>query len=222
MVTLMAFVVFGGASAYASHELILSSDIVDGEVKTPDLATDAVTQEKLRDASVGRPQLANGVVSREKINNSAVDGSKVADNSLMGDDVNESSLGKVPDADTLDDLDSTQLSPVTGDGRTADLALTDSIQTVLSANITTARSASLLASAAVHVDESVPGAVFCSLRFDGTESSVQYITSVDGAATLPVVWAHGVGPGAHTVELQCHSTATVVVRNAGMHVSAHL
>jgi hypothetical protein len=83
---LALFVALGGTSAYAANT-VFSTDIVDGEVKTPDLATDAVTQPKLRDAAVGRPELANGVVSREKLNNGAVDGSKVFDDSLTGADV---------------------------------------------------------------------------------------------------------------------------------------
>lgn len=32
------FVALGGTGAWATHEVILSSDIVNGEVKTPDLA----------------------------------------------------------------------------------------------------------------------------------------------------------------------------------------
>jgi hypothetical protein len=100
MVTLTAFVVFGGASAYASHELILSSDIVDGEVKTPDLGTDAVTQAKLRDGAVGRFELANGAVVREKINNGAVDGTKLANGAVDGTKVADGSL---TGADIADD-----------------------------------------------------------------------------------------------------------------------
>jgi hypothetical protein len=91
------FVAVSTGGAYAANT-VFSTDIVDGEVKTPDLATDAVTQPKLRDGAVGRPELANGVVSREKINNGAVDSSKVADNSLTGADIVESSLGTVPAA----------------------------------------------------------------------------------------------------------------------------
>jgi hypothetical protein len=122
MVTLMAFVVFGGASAYASHELILSSDIKDGEVKEPDLGGGAVTRAKLRD----------GAVQRGKIDANAVISIKVADNSLTGEDILESSLGKVPDADTLDGLDSTGF--VQGKGkayRAQKDAATDVTETVL-------------------------------------------------------------------------------------------
>jgi hypothetical protein len=91
------FVAVSTGGAYAANT-VFSTDIVDGEVKTPDLATDAVTQPKLRDGAVNRPELANGAVVREKLNNGAVDGSKVADNSLTGNDVLESSLGQVPSA----------------------------------------------------------------------------------------------------------------------------
>jgi uncharacterized membrane protein YtjA (UPF0391 family) len=43
---------FGGTSAYAANT-IFSADIVDGEVKTADLAASAVTNGKLAESSVG-------------------------------------------------------------------------------------------------------------------------------------------------------------------------
>jgi hypothetical protein len=73
-----------GPAAYAAHEVILSTDIVDGEVKTPDIANAAVV---------------NG-----KIAGNAVNGAKVAADSLSGADVQESSLGKVPSAANADTL----------------------------------------------------------------------------------------------------------------------
>jgi hypothetical protein len=169
---------------------------------------------------VGGPQLKAQAVTTQK----------VKDNNLTGTDVLESSLAQVPGADTLDGLDSTQLSPATADGRTADLALTGGYQTVLLANITTARSASLLVTAAVDLIERTPGDVYvhCRLRFDNSAFSVEYSTLIDHtSATLPVVWAHGVSAGTHTVELQCAGVATtspfeITVDDAGMIVSAHL
>jgi hypothetical protein len=79
------FVALGGTGAYAA-DTVFSTDIVDGEVKTPDLANVAVTNGKLAANSVGA--------------------GKVVDNSLGGADVLESSLAKVPNADTLDGRDS--------------------------------------------------------------------------------------------------------------------
>jgi hypothetical protein len=60
-----------GTSAYAAGT-IFSEDIVNGEVKTPDLAAQSVTDNKLGP--------------------DAVNSSKVLDNSIKGDDVDESTL----------------------------------------------------------------------------------------------------------------------------------
>jgi hypothetical protein len=79
------FVALGGTGAYAA-DTVFSTDIVDGEVKTPDLANVAVTNGKLAANSVGA--------------------GKVVDNSLGGADILEPSLAKVPNADTLDGRDS--------------------------------------------------------------------------------------------------------------------
>jgi hypothetical protein len=68
---LALFLALTGTSAYAANT-VFSADIVDGEVKTPDLAASAVTAGKL----------GPDVVSS----------AKVLDNSLKGDDIQESTL----------------------------------------------------------------------------------------------------------------------------------
>ena len=123
-------------------------------------------------------------------------------------------------AETLDNLDSTQLTPAAGDGRTADLTLTAADQTVLSANITTAASGTLVASAALQVQGGTRAE--CTLRFDGTSSSAFFATSTTTEESLAAVWAQGVGPGAHTVELRCNSPSGAVVDEGGLAVTAHL
>lgn len=67
---LSLFLVVAGGTAYATHEEILSADIVNGQVKTADIATTAVTSPKIAanavgtgkviDGSLGRPDLAIG------------------------------------------------------------------------------------------------------------------------------------------------------------------
>jgi C1q domain len=76
------FVALGGVGAYATHETILSSDIVDGEVKTPDLGTTAVTNAKI----------ANGAVTNLKLGINAVSTGKVIDNNLQGIDIKDATL----------------------------------------------------------------------------------------------------------------------------------
>jgi hypothetical protein len=75
------FVALGGTSAYAANT-VFSTDIVDGEVKRPDLQNNAVNNAKLAGASV----------TKAKVAANAVDSSKVADNSLIGADIDESTL----------------------------------------------------------------------------------------------------------------------------------
>ncbi len=65
------FVALTGTSAYAANT-VFSADIVNGEVKTPDLAAAAVADNKL--------------------GADAVNSAKVLDNSLKGDDIQESTL----------------------------------------------------------------------------------------------------------------------------------
>jgi hypothetical protein len=67
MATVAVFLALGGAGAYATHETIFSDDIVDGEVKTVDLGTTAVTNAKL--------------------GNNSVRTGKVVDNNLLGADL---------------------------------------------------------------------------------------------------------------------------------------
>jgi hypothetical protein len=102
--------------AYAANT-VFSTDIVDGEVKTQDLAADSVTSPKildggvkvtdinteavtsnkindggvqtvdLADNSVGNAEIAPGAVTNAKLGSSSVDSSKVASNSLTAFDL---------------------------------------------------------------------------------------------------------------------------------------
>jgi hypothetical protein len=72
MVTILAFIVLGGASAYAASQLGKNS--------------------------VGSRQLKSKAVTTGKIANNAVNGAKVANGSLTGSDIKLSALGTVPSA----------------------------------------------------------------------------------------------------------------------------
>jgi len=83
MATIAVFLALTTGAAYAANT-VFSTDIVDGEVKTPDLAKNGVTADKL----------AANAVSTNKIANNAVNTGKVADNSLTGADIaNTNSVG---------------------------------------------------------------------------------------------------------------------------------
>ena len=81
-------VALGTGGAYAANT-VFSADIVDGEVKTPDIATGAVTAFKIAPESLSSGRIFG------------LDGSDVDDDGLTGADVKESSLARVPDAAKL-------------------------------------------------------------------------------------------------------------------------
>jgi|tagenome__1003787_1003787.scaffolds.fasta_scaffold20964251_2 hypothetical protein len=79
----------GTGTAYAANT-VFSTDIVDGEVKTADLATHAVTNGKLPDKVIGNQKIADG----------AVDSAKVLDESLTSSDLGTNSVGATEVADS--------------------------------------------------------------------------------------------------------------------------
>jgi hypothetical protein len=117
MGALALFLVLTGGVAYATHEVILSSDIVDGEVKAPDIAQGAVaTSEIAKDqvhsidvrddtlaggglaaadlqaSSVGSSELSNGSVGNADLALNSVNTPRVVNDSLFGIDIREDSL----------------------------------------------------------------------------------------------------------------------------------
>jgi hypothetical protein len=237
VVACIALFVALGPAAYATHEVINSSDVVDNSLLGVDVKGTAGTAStravngsltgadisgQPANAALGQPfvpgsltgfDVADGSLKLADHGANSVDASKIVNDASGADNVN---------ATKLDGLDSTQMSPAMGVDRTADLPLTEEDQTVLSASIATARDAVLLVSAAVNVGGFGTNTVdfACSLSFDGSTSSVEYVSFFETQSTLPVVGAQGVGAGAHTVELRCRGGATVL--NAAMNVSAHV
>jgi hypothetical protein len=94
MCTIAVFVALGGTGAYAANT-IFSTDIVDGEVRTPDIASAAVTSIKLGAGAVGTDKLAGGAVTSEKVRDSSLGGRDVLDNALKGADIDESTLTSI-------------------------------------------------------------------------------------------------------------------------------
>ncbi|MQA74193.1 MAG: hypothetical protein GEU88_07630 [Solirubrobacterales bacterium] len=86
------FIALGG-TATASHLVVRSSDIVDGEVRNPDIRAGAVTAKKLAPDAIpanpctsfcfgGSPKIANRAVGRSEIGLWAVGGSQIAPGSV--------------------------------------------------------------------------------------------------------------------------------------------
>jgi len=89
--TLCLVLVLGGGAAYAANT-VFSTDIVNGEVKTVDLANRAVTMAKLALDSVDSDAVADDSLgSRDLRNNAAVQSPDVRNESLTGADIADQS-----------------------------------------------------------------------------------------------------------------------------------
>ena len=67
--------------AYAANT-VFSTDIVDGEVKTQDLAADSVTSPKILDGGVKVTDINDGAVTNGKLGDGAVTSSKIGDGAV--------------------------------------------------------------------------------------------------------------------------------------------
>jgi len=82
----------GTAVALPGVNTVDSGDIINGEVKAPDLAGEAINESKIADGSVGTLDLRNGGVARADVGTGAVDSTKVVDGSLGGADINANQI----------------------------------------------------------------------------------------------------------------------------------
>jgi hypothetical protein len=102
---LALFLVLTGGTAYAlaGSNTVFSDDIVDGEVKAPDVANNAVATDELqsdgvRSVDVRDDALTGGGLSAADLASDSVGTREVLDDSLTGADVSEGTLGQVPSA----------------------------------------------------------------------------------------------------------------------------
>jgi len=90
------FVSLGGVSYGFATGSIDSREIKNSTIKSGDVRNNTLRTEDIR----------NNEVRGRDIRNSTIRGQEIALNSLGGSDIKEANLGKVPDADLLDGLDS--------------------------------------------------------------------------------------------------------------------
>ncbi len=114
------FLALTGGVAYAA-DTVFSSDIVDNEVFSADVRDDTLAggglgAVDLQSNSVRGAEILDGSVSGTDILNSSVASTDVTDNSLTGNDINEGTLGIVPNANTLDGLDSARFKNTSNQG----------------------------------------------------------------------------------------------------------
>jgi hypothetical protein len=101
MATVAVFVALSTGGAYAANT-VFSTDIVDGEVKTADIANQAVNSPKIGNGGVQNADLSANAVTAPKIADGAVDSAKVADGGIQGVDVTSNTLtGAQIDESTL-------------------------------------------------------------------------------------------------------------------------
>jgi hypothetical protein len=89
--TLALVIALGTGTAYAANT-VFSTDIVDGEVKTVDLGSTAVTTPKLHDNAVKSLKIDADAINGSKVLDGSIAGADIANNSLTGSDVLDGSL----------------------------------------------------------------------------------------------------------------------------------
>jgi hypothetical protein len=87
---LALFVALGGTSAWATHETIRSSDIVDGEVKSIDIGQNEVGSADVKDNSLNTFDV-HSFLGADVVNGSLTS-ADVQDETLLGVDINPGSL----------------------------------------------------------------------------------------------------------------------------------
>ena len=100
------FVALGGVSYGFATGSIDSREIRNETVQTQDIRKGGVRAADIRNDSIRTEDLRNNEVRGIDIRNSTIRGIEVALNSITGADILESSLGTVPNADTIDGVDS--------------------------------------------------------------------------------------------------------------------
>jgi hypothetical protein len=97
--TMALFVALGGTGAYAANT-VFSSDIVDGEVKAPDIAANAVDSARVRDNTLNTfdvhsfigDDVIDGTLTGADIGDGTVTRADIADGTILGTDVREETI----------------------------------------------------------------------------------------------------------------------------------
>src|SRR5919197_3670692 len=92
MATLAVFLVLTGGTAIAldGSNTVFSDDIVDGEVKAPDLAGNSVRTGKIQDGQVTTSDLGDSQVGSVDVLDGGLTGQDVANSSLTTDNIDDS------------------------------------------------------------------------------------------------------------------------------------
>jgi hypothetical protein len=96
MVVALGALIMSAGGTVTAAALLTSANIRDNTIRSVDV----------RDETIKSRDVDNGSLTGADVNNRSLTGADVQDNSLTGAGINESTLGKVPNADKLDGIDS--------------------------------------------------------------------------------------------------------------------
>jgi hypothetical protein len=215
----------GTAVALEGSNTVFSDDIVNGEVKTPDLDFEAVTRRKLDgnsvnsakivDGEVRTPDLGGGAATTPKIGFEAVTRRKLADDAVNSAKVVDGSLG-------TGDLGFALGAGGTTDGKELQPQIGE-FTTVLSDSITLVDGGGGILSAAVEVEDDIadqqPTKVDLQILVDGiiTPTMVMTETVASGATEIAgIVTPTMIGAGQHTIELQVRPDNEATIQNRSL------
>ncbi len=94
------------AAADVEDGSLTGVDVEDDSLTGADVATGSLAGTDVTDGSLAAADVGDGSLTGVDVENGSLLGADVGDNSLFGTDINEATLGIVPNADTLDGLDS--------------------------------------------------------------------------------------------------------------------
>jgi hypothetical protein len=100
---LALFVALGG-TAYAVNT-IGSDDVINDSLLSEDIKQETIAGHDIRPNTIGPGRIADGSLGSQDIKNGSLAGADVANDSLTGSDISEQSLGEVPVAGALRNLD---------------------------------------------------------------------------------------------------------------------
>jgi hypothetical protein len=212
-------------SAYANHLLVLSSDIVDGEVKTADLGSSAVTAAKIASSAVTSAKLGSGAVTNAKLSATAVTGAKTVDNSLTGADIDETTLESL-NAVTLDGYEREALVRIGGThvNTSAPISACPAGAAYVAKTITVPWPGSVLVQGSFTAGATTSTPLGFAARIERTSAPVvigtwheDHVPNPSGRANVAVMEVVQVSAGTHTFIMRVCGSSTIV--SIGGHLS---
>src|SRR4051794_13949257 len=201
-------IALGTGSAYAANT-VFSTDIVDGEVKTPDIANAGVTNGKLAGNSIQGAKIADGTLTTVDFADAAVTDAKIGDGAVTSTKLGDGAVTNFKLGSGV--VTHSKLGPDSIDGSNV-AANSLSLSDIVGANTSGAISFTLGANACGNLSLGVPGAqVGQVLLFSFTGSTAIPATVVFGGVRVT-------GPGAAILRACNVGASSVSVSGLGIRV----